>query len=112
MPIDDLFREQSCESQLVCMCIAEEPVVRILGEIFLEASSFLLHIHAPVAEHVAQDIGEQLHESDSLFLFTAALFQERTDLEITNKSCNGIRNFLLIIRYRWYNRHGATPLMV
>ena len=57
MPIDDLLREQSCESQPVCMCIAEEPVIRILGEIFLEASGFLLHIHAPVAEHVAQDIG-------------------------------------------------------
>ena len=96
MPIDDLLREQSCESQPVCMCIAEDPVApRILGEIFLEASSFLLHMHAPVAEHVTQDIGEQLHESDSLFLFTAALFQERTDLVITNKSCNGIRNFLL-----------------
>ena len=79
MPIDDLLREQSCESQPVYMCIAEEPVVRILGEIFLEASIFLLHIHAPVAEHVAQDIGEQLHESDSLLLFTATLFQERTD---------------------------------
>lgn len=90
MLVDDPFRKQGCEPKPVGMRVAKESVIGILGEILLEAASFLLHIHTPVTEYITEDIGEQLHESNSLFLFAAALFQKGSDLKIMDKSGDGI----------------------
>lgn len=65
------------------MGIAEETVVRILGEFLLEASCFLLFIHAPVVENVAENVGEQLIDRNAFLLLAVAFLQERASLEIT-----------------------------
>ena len=86
MFINDLLREQCSETKPIGMGTAEETVIRILREILFEVSRFLLHVHAPVAENVAENVGEQLHEGNAFFLLAVAFFQERADFEITDKS--------------------------
>lgn len=78
------------------MGTAKKAVIRVLGEILFEASCFLLHIHAPVTENVAENVGEQLHEGNTLFLLAVAFLQERSNTKITNKSGDCFRNFLFI----------------
>ncbi len=79
MFINDLLREQCSEAKPVGMGTAKETVIRILGKILFEASRFLLHVHAPVAENIAEDVGEQLHKGNIFFLLAVAFIQEGAD---------------------------------
>ena len=65
------------------MGTAEETVVRILGEIHRKTSCFLLHVHAPVAENVVENVDEQLHDRNAFLLLTATFLQKGADFEIT-----------------------------
>lgn len=83
MFVNGLLREQCSETKSVGMGTAEETVVRILGEFLLEASCFLLHVHTPVVENVAESVGEQLHDRNAFLLLAVAFLQKGADLEIT-----------------------------
>lgn len=85
MFVNDLLREHCSETKPVGMGTAEETVVCVLGKNLLEVTCFLLHVHAPVAENVAENVGEQLHERNAFFLLAVAFLQEGADLEITEK---------------------------
>lgn len=92
MFVNDLLREQCSETKLVGMGTAEETVVRILGEFLLEASCFLLHVHTPVVENVAESVGEQLHDKNAFLLLAVAFLQKGADLEITENSQKILRS--------------------
>lgn len=86
MFVNDLLREHCGETQPVGTGTAEETVIGILGEILPEASCFLLHVHTPVTENIAENVGEQLHEGNAFLLLAIAFLQEGADFESMDKS--------------------------
>lgn len=85
MYVNDLLREQRSETKPVGMGTAEETVVRALGKFLPEASCFLLHVHTPVVENVAENVSEQLYDRNAFLHLAVAFLQEGADLKITDK---------------------------
>ena len=88
----------------------QEPIRRVLREIFLECAKMQLHVHAPVRKHQGDQIPEYLHYRDSFFLTGTTSKQELPKLKIREETVDGIRNILLLISILWYYRHGVRLL--
>ena len=109
--VDDPFGDGADEPLPVRPRRVQEAVDGVLAEVLVEAAGMALHIHAPVAEHEAQQVAENVERGMPLLLLRTAQLQEPGKFVIGEEFFQGSAYLPLFILIRFgYSGHGRiTP---
>ena len=110
-PVDDPLGDGADETFPVRPRRVQEAVDGVFAEVLVEAAGVGLHIHAPVAEHEAQQVAENIERGMPLLLLRMARLQESGKFVIVEEFFQGSAYLPLFILIRFgYSGHGRiTP---